>query len=144
MKDKWIMTLRSIQHEEKEDFQTELNTQVDFYEEDGELVIAYDESETTGMEGSRTYLRVQPKMIAVVRTGTFRTHIVVEKGVKHFCHYETPFGEIAVGISAKKLINHLTPEGGSFEMRYTVDGNSTLLSDNEIIVNIRKQEDTTL
>lgn len=137
------MTLCSIQRDGKDVSTSELNTKADFYrDENDELVIAYDESETTGMEGSRTYLRIAEDMVSVVRTGTFRTHIVVQNGVKHFCHYETPFGEIAVGITSKKLKIAMTPEGGHLEMRYIVDGNSTLLSDNEIIVDIRKQEDT--
>ena len=142
MKEKWIMTLRSIQHDGTDTNETELNTEAEFYQDtNGDLVIAYDESETTGMEGASTNLRISPDdMVSVIRTGTFQTHLVVQQGVKHFCHYATPFGEIAVGISAKWLRNAVTPEGGHLEMRYVVDSNSTLLSDNEIIVDLRKQK----
>ncbi len=142
MKEKWIMTLRSIQHDGKETTESELNTEAEFYQDkNGDLVIAYDESETTGMEGSRMNLRISPDdMVSVIRTGTFQTHLVVQTGVKHFCHYETPFGEIAVGITAKWLKNGVTPEGGHLEMRYIVDSNSTLLSDNEIILDLKKQQ----
>lgn len=133
------MTLRSIQRDGKEKSESELNTEADFYrDENGDLVIAYDESETTGMEGSRMNLRIsQDNMVSVIRTGTFRTHLVVQPNVKHFCHYETPFGEIAVGITAKRLLNQMTENGGHLEMRYIVDSNSTLLSDNEIILDVR-------
>ncbi len=139
MKNKCIMTLRSIQRDGKEKSESELNTEADFYrDENGDLVIAYDESETTGMEGSRMNLRIsQDNMVSVIRTGTFRTHLVVQPNVKHFCHYETPFGEIAVGITAKRLLNQMTENGGHLEMRYIVDSNSTLLSDNEIILDVR-------
>ncbi len=141
MKNKCIMTLRSIQRDGKEKSESELNTEADFYrDENGDLVIAYDESETTGMEGSRMNLRIsQDNMVSVIRTGTFRTHLVVQPNVKHFCHYETPFGEIAVGITAKRLLNQMTENGGHLEMRYIVDSNSTLLSDNEIILDVRKK-----
>lgn len=142
MKDKWIMTLRSIQYDGSEKTESELNTETEFYRDaNGDLVIAYDESETTGMEGSRMHLRVSPEhMVSVIRTGTFQTHIVVQPGVKHFCHYETPFGEIAVGVNAKWVKDQLTEQGGRLAMRYTVDGNSTLLSDNEIHLEVRKNE----
>ncbi len=141
MKEKWIMTLRSIQHDGKETTESELNTEAEFCQDkNGDLVISYDESETTGMEGSRTNLRISPEnMVSIIRTGTFQTHLVVQQGVKHFCHYATPFGEIAVGITAKWLRNRITPEGGHLEMRYIVDSNSTLLSDNEIILDLKKQ-----
>ena len=140
MKEQWIMTLTSIQREEKAPSESTLDTEIQYYtNEDGERVIAYEESETTGMEGSNMQLRIaKDGMISIVRTGTYQTHLVVQKGKKHFCHYETPFGEFAVGVSAKWVRNELTDEGGKLALRYTVDANSTLLSDNEIRIDIKK------
>ena len=134
------MTLTSIQREEKDTSESTLDTEIQYYtNEDGERVIAYEESETTGMEGSDMQLRIaKDGMISIVRTGTYQTHLVVQKGKKHFCHYETPFGEFAVGVSAKWVRNELTDEGGKLALRYTVDANSTLLSDNEIQIQIKK------
>ncbi len=142
MKEKWILMLKSIQHDGSEVSETELNTESEFYREDnGDLVLDYDESETTGMEGSHMQLRISPEnMVSVIRTGTFQTHLVVQPGVKHFCHYATPFGDIAVGITAKWVRSTLTEQGGHLEMRYIVDTNSTLLSDNEIILDVRKTD----
>lgn len=134
------MTLTSIQREEKDTSESTLDTEIQYYtNEDGERVIAYEESETTGMEGSNMQLRIaKDGMISIVRTGTYQTHLVVQKGKKHFCHYETPLGEFAVGVSAKWVRNELTDEGGKLALRYTVDANSTLLSDNEIRIEIKK------
>ncbi len=134
------MTLKSIQREEKDTSESTLDTEIQYYtNEDGERVIAYEESETTGMEGSNMQLRIaKDGMISIVRTGTYQTHLVVQKGKKHFCHYETPFGEFAVGVSAKWVRNELSDQGGKLALRYTVDANSTLLSDNEIQINIKK------
>ena len=134
------MTLKSIQREDGETSESVLDTEITYdLNRDGERVIAYDESETTGMEGSKMQMRVaKDGMISIVRTGTYQTHLVVQKGKKHFCHYETPFGEFAVGVSAKWVRNELTDEGGRLAMRYTVDANSTLLSDNEIHIDVRK------
>ncbi len=142
MKEQWILTLKSIQHDGKERSESELNTETEFYlDESDDLVLEYDESETTGMEGSHMQLRVSPdKMVSVIRTGTYQTHLVVQPGVKHFCHYATPYGDIAVGITAKWVRSTLTENGGHLEMRYIVDGNSTLLSDNEIILDVRKND----
>ncbi|MBQ4466172.1 MAG: DUF1934 domain-containing protein [Oscillospiraceae bacterium] len=142
MKEQWIMTLTSIQREEHDLSESTLDTEIEYYtNQDGERVIAYEESETTGMEGSNMQLRIaKDGMISIVRTGTYQTHLVVQKGKKHFCHYETPFGEFAVGVSARWVRNELTDEGGKLALRYTVDANSTLLSDNEIRINVRKMQ----
>ena len=142
MKEQWIMTLTSIQREENDTSESTLDTEIEYYTNpDGERVIAYVESETTGMEGSNMQLRIaKDGMISIVRTGTYQTHLVVQKGRKHFCHYETPFGEFAVGVSAKWVRNELTDAGGKLALRYTVDANSTLLSDNEIRIDVRPRK----
>ncbi len=139
-KEQFIMTLTSIQYADDENSESVLNTEVQYYrDKDGDRVISYAESEATGMEGSVTQLRISTEdMVSILRTGNFQTHLVVQTGKKHFCHYETPFGDFAVGVAAKWVDNHLTDDGGSLTLRYTVDANSTLLSDNEIRVAIRK------
>ncbi len=136
----WAMTLKSIQYEEDEKTETVLNTEILYYiDKNGERVITYEETETTGMEGSELQLRISPDdRISIIRTGTYQTHLVVQPGVKHFCHYETPFGDFAVGVSARYVRNRLTDAGGTMRLRYTVDANSTLLSDNEIWIEIKK------
>ena len=140
LKNQWSMTLKSIQYDEKEKTETTLNTEILYYiDKNGERVISYEESETTGMEGSDMQLRISPdNMISIIRTGTYQTHLVVQPGRKHFCHYETPFGDFAVGVSARFVRNKLTDEGGSLRLRYTVEDNSTLLSDNEIWIDVKK------
>jgi uncharacterized beta-barrel protein YwiB (DUF1934 family) len=134
------MTLKSIQREEHEKSESVLDTEIEYYRDrNGDRIIAYEESETTGMEGSNMMLRVSPEdMVSIVRTGSFQTHLVVQEGCKHFCHYETPFGDFAVGVAAKWVRNRLTDDGGTLSLRYTVDANTTLLSDNEIDISVRR------
>lgn len=141
-KQQWAMTLKSIQYEESDKTETLLNTEISYYTDtNGERVIAYEESETTGMEGSNMQLRISPEdMISIVRTGTYQTHLVVQTGKKHFCHYETPFGDFVVGVSSRYVRNRLNDDGGTLRLRYTVDANSTLLSDNEILIEVKKYE----
>ena len=140
MKEQWVMTLTSVQREGDEATESTLDTEISYYkDQNGDRVIEYEETEATGMEGSQMQLRYAPDgMVSVIRSGTFQTHLVVQKGKKHFCHYETPFGEFAVGVSAKWVRNELSDQGGKLALRYTVDANSTLLSDNEIQINIKK------
>ena len=140
MKEQWIMTLKSVQYEVGETFESVLDTEEDYsIDRNGDRIIEYTESEATGMEGSEMQLRISPDdMVSIVRSGAFNTHLVIEQGRKHFCHYDTPFGEFAVGVAAKWIRNHLTDEGGSLKLRYTVDADSTLLTDNEIEIAVRK------
>jgi uncharacterized beta-barrel protein YwiB (DUF1934 family) len=134
------MTLKSIQRDAKDKTVSELNTEIDYATDgNGGFVIAYEESETTGMEGSRMQIRVTAdNTVYINRTGNFQTDLVVCAGQKYFSNYETPFGEFMVGVKAQFVRSFLTENGGHLALRYTVDANSTLLSDNEIIVDVKR------
>lgn len=136
----WVMTLTSIQQEADEITKSVLNTKIEYYTDDnGDRIIAYDESETE-LGNSAMELRVSPDdTISVSRTGDFQTNLVMQKRKKHFCYYETPFGDFPVGVSAQYIQNQLTDNGGTLEMHYTIDVNSTLLSANEIHIQVVQQ-----
>lgn len=138
MKNAWLLKLISIQYSEKDKETTELVTEANYEkEENGDRVISYEESETTGMEGSRLQIRVgEDDLVSIIREGAFQMHLVVHPGRKHYCHYATPFGQFSVGVAAKYMKNELTDEGGRLELRYTVDSGVALLTDNEIIAEI--------
>ncbi|MBD5142247.1 MAG: DUF1934 domain-containing protein [Ruminococcus sp.] len=140
MKEKWIMTLHNVQCEDEEKTEVTLNTEIS-YEKDsnGGRIITYRESEATGMNGSVTQVQISPdNMITIIRAGKFNMHLVVQMGRKHFCNYETPYGNTVFGISAKFIDNTLTDEGGILKFRYMIDTNSSLVSDNEISIEIKK------
>ncbi len=140
MKEKWIMKLKSIQYEDDEESETLLDTEAEYFIDDnGERVISYEETEATGMEGSETEIHIAPDgTVSIIRTGFFQTHLIMKVGKKYFCNYETPFGEFTVGVSARWIHNHLTDDGGTLSMRYLADANTTLLSDSEVSVEIRR------
>lgn len=134
------MTLTSVQYEEGGRTESVLDTVISYKaEKDGSYVIGYEESEATGLGGSTIELRYSPDgMVSVHRSGEFQTNLIIREGVKHFCHYETPFGEFAVGVLGKQMRSTLTENGGTLHFRYTVDANATLLSDTEITAEVRR------
>ena len=64
------------------------------------------------------------------------SNLIVETGKKHHCHYGTPFGDFTVGIYAHTIENTLDATGGRLYLKYTVDINSSYISDNEIYLTI--------
>ncbi|HHX57218.1 MAG TPA: DUF1934 domain-containing protein [Clostridiales bacterium] len=139
MKKNVLIEMKSIQivsNDEKSEM--ELTTTGTFDEKDGEYIISYEDSEATGFEGSVTDITVKKNEIAsIIRSGASSSNLIIEHRKKHFCHYATPFGEFIVGINTKKIENNLTSDGGILYMKYTIDLNSSYMSDNEIILNIK-------
>ncbi len=135
MKNEVLINLTSIQTVDKESTKTELITSGELKGIDGGFEIAYDESEATGFEGSKTILTVKGNEWASIdRVGKANSNLIIEKGTKHHCHYGTPFGDFTVGIYAHSIVNELRPDGGNLYLKYTVDINSSYISDNEILI----------
>lgn len=131
--------MKSVQSIYNDKTETELVTSGKFRIDDDSFHISYLDSEATGFEGSETSISVTgDKFASIVRRGTSSSDLVIEPGKRHHCHYSTPYGDMVVGIYAHAIENDLDENGGKLYMKYTIDVNTSYMSDNEIIMNIKK------
>lgn len=138
MKSKVIIEMKSVQLVGGEKSEAKLITEGTYEEKNDCQIISYKDSEATGFEGSVTDITIkEEKYASIVRQGSSRSDLMIEPGKKHHCHYGTPYGEMVVGIYTHKIENKLDGMCGSIYMKYTIDINSSYMSDNEIILNIR-------
>ena len=127
--------MKSIQSVYDEKTETELITSGSYKTDDDNFVISYLDSEATGFEGSETEISIKGSSLAsIIRRGS---DLVIEPGKKHHCHYSTPYGDMVIGIYTHALENKLDKNGGSLYMKYTIDINTSYMSDNEIIMNVK-------
>lgn len=95
--------------------------------------ISYEDSEATGFAGSTTTVTcIGNELASMRRSGSADSHLVIEKDRRHHCHYGTEYGDMLLGISASRIINRLSEEGGVLYFKYTIDINSAFVSENEI------------
>ena len=100
-------------------------------------VITYEETSATGFEGSVTTIRVEgSKNASIIRRGTANSVLSIEIGRKHYCQYETPYGAMQIGVYTHAIDNTIAKDGRLY-MKYTLDLNSSYLSDNEIIMKVK-------
>jgi len=102
--------------------------------------IIYEESEATGFEGSVVTLDVMGNdMVTLNRSGDALSSLVIEKGKKHHCHYGTPYGDFMVGVTADEIRSELNDSGGNVYLKYTIDINSSYMSETEMFINIKER-----
>lgn len=85
--------------------------------DDGRVEISYDETELTGLEGSRTcvsYSRESAETVTMMRTGAVSTTLVFEKGKRHHCVYSTPYMPFEVCVRTLDVKNGLAKDGTLF------------------------------
>ncbi|MDE5946133.1 MAG: DUF1934 domain-containing protein [Oscillospiraceae bacterium] len=97
----------------------------------------YDDTQATGFEGSTTTITVKGNDTAsIIREGTANSALSLETNKKHFCHYGTPYGDFQIGVMTHFIKNNIE-KAGELALKYTLDINSSYISDNEIILKIQ-------
>ena len=87
---------------------------------DGGIVLEYQETELTGMEGTTTRFTIQDDTVVLTREGSVNSQMVFQRGKRNSSIYETPWGTMLVDISTASLQYRLDAHGGVMEIRYTI------------------------
>ena len=139
------ITIKSTQTYDKEKESAELITFGDYVAQDNVFCISYKDTEATGFAGCTTVLTVDgDDKVTLHRTGKkHNANLVIEDGKKHHCVYGTPYGDLMVGVNTKKVISTLSENGGDLYLNYTIDINSTYMSDNELFITVEETKNET-
>ncbi len=136
-----LLTIRSEQHfEDMEPDSMELMTEGTLeLAGNGELVLSYQESEVTGLEGTTTTFEVRGPRVILTRTGGVNSQMVFEEGKQHTSLYETPFGELAVDIQTSRLRHSLTERGGLMDLQYSISVDHSVTGRNAFKIRVRRK-----
>lgn len=137
MKEDYAITIRGRQFYEDED-QGEicLSALGTYREKDGTRFIMYKEYDEENASEYRTaMLKVEPGVVTMSRSGS-STRLILEKGRRNLCLYDTGFGLLTVGVYTSQLDVDLDETGGTLEITYTLDVDSNLSSQNRLRVEV--------
>ena len=116
-----LISITGVQSAGGESDTVELTTEGLMEPLDDGWLLRYEESEATGMVGVTTELRVGRSGVVLERTGAMSSLLVLEKGKRHLCRYETGYGPLMLGIYTKEIDNRLKNDGGELHFHYTMD-----------------------
>lgn len=104
----------------------------------GGFLVSYQESELTGLEGTTTKLHVHGGRVTLLREGGVNSQIVFEEGRRHLSMYETPYGELSIGVNTKRMRSTLGEAGGDLEIDYAIEIDNLLAGHNLFRMNVKK------
>ena len=106
--------------------------------DDGTMVLAYDETELTGMEGTTTRFTIRENSVVLQRTGTVNNEMYFEPGKPHLSLYETPMGALTVEIVTEKLAHRLSERGGILDIKYTIAVENQITGRHQFKIRVRE------
>ena len=139
MKDNYLITIDTTQKTDAGDDNFTLSTFGEYDYSSGSTEIRYEDSAATGFEGCKTVLRIEPSSVTRKRTGASSSHMILEKGKKHICHYTTPYGDLPLGVYTEDIRDELNEKGGTLDLRYSLDLNANLFALNHLKITVREK-----
>ena len=118
---------------------TELTTEGTMVLTEDSIILSYEETELTGMEGTTTTFTVTGPRVILTRSGKVNSQMVFEEGKQHTSLYETPFGELTVDIQTSSLKHNLTERGGIMEIKYSIAVEHTVTGRNCFKIRVKRK-----
>ena len=117
---------------------TELTTEGTLELTEKGLLLTYQETALTGMEGTTTTFEVSGPQVILRRVGSVNSQMVFEEGRQHTSLYETPYGELSVDIQTSALRHNLSERGGLLEIKYSIAVEHTVTGRNSFKIRVKR------
>ena len=142
MRETFLINIRGLQFYSEPDDDTDivLTTEAGFEFQDGVFFVDYEETEITGYAGTKTVIEIGSDYVSLRRTGTLNTDMLFMKDRKTSSSYNTPYGELLIGILTSKLEIDVDENGGKVSVEYYVDINNQSKSKNIFDLEIRRKK----
>ncbi len=126
--------------DEKDNEQLELITTGNYYKKNGKHYILYDEV-MEGFDGvTKSVIKVNDDFLDVTKKGITNVHMMFEKNKKNLSYYNTPFGNLLVGIDATEVTVKETENNIDIKVDYKLEVNYEHLAECTITMNIMSKD----
>ena len=101
----------------------ELSTEGNISIDKNKVELVYEESEITGMEGSKTSVYFEKDnlgFVSMLRSGAVSTSLLFERGKRHHCVYNTPIMPFEICVRTLKVENEILTKG-TLKLDYIIE-----------------------
>ena len=141
MDERFLISVLGTQKIDGEIDSIEVITTGDYKNENGSVVITYPEySEEDPNIRTDTTVTLDGGRLSIERRGEMSSRLLLEKGKRHQCLYETPMGAMLIGIFTDSITTKLNEHGGEIRASYQLDFNNSAVSNNEFNITIKEKD----
>ena len=133
-----LLSIKGLQFlEDNNEDEIEVITTGTYFQKDGRHYIKYDEV-MEGLEGKiQNLIKINGKSMEVTKRGLSNVHMVFEENKKNVTYYDTPFGNLLVGIAATNIDLNESKDIIDVKVDYALEVNYEHLADCTISMNIQ-------
>lgn len=136
-----LISLRGLQFDQSDSDAEKIETIMtgSYYEKNGSHYVLFDEVMEGFAQPVKNRIKFGEHALELTRSGAVNVHMIFEENRKNMTSYNTPYGNILIGIDTQKI--HITqePERIVVDVDYALDINYEYLADCQIILDIRSK-----
>ena len=139
-KEKYLISIIGEQTLDGETDKVEVLTSGNYMMKKNHCYIGYKEyDEENPSKYSDNLIKVEDNIVTIIRKGETQSRLMLEKGRRHQCLYQTIAGDLMIGVFTKTMKNTLNEKGGTLEVSYTLDFNTDLVSENRFKITVEEK-----
>lgn len=136
-----IISIRGQQaFQDTDEESVELVTEGLLCRDHGTYTLSYQESEITGLGGTLTTFQIEKDCVTLMRVGEVNSQMVFQEGRRHLSMYETPYGNLAVGINTRRMRAAIDDRGGDIEIDYNIEIDHKVAGVNLFQISVREKK----
>lgn len=118
----------------------EILTFADYYFRNGTHYLLYEEPVEGSLETVKTTLKIKQKCVEITKKGPVQVHMVFEQFKTNTSRYDTPFGQIPVGITAGEV--KVTEEEYDIHavLNYSLELGGEYLADSQVTLHVKSKD----
>lgn len=139
-----ILTLQGLQFDQREEDADKIEMVVvgDYFKKNDRHYVVYEEITEGFEQPTKNRLKFGDRMVELTRNGLVNVHMIFQENKKNMSNYNTPFGQILVGIDTKRINIEEKEDNIVVDVDYALDINYEFLSDCHIKIDIRSKENS--
>lgn len=139
-----LLTLQGLQFDQREEDadKIEIVTVGDYFKKNDRHYVVYEEVTEGFEQPTKNRLKFSDHMVELTRNGLVNVHMIFQENKKNMSNYNTPFGQILVGIDTKRISIDEKEDNIVVDVDYALDINYEFLSDCHIKIDIRSKENS--
>lgn len=133
-----LVAIKGLQFDASED-ETNIETinMAEYFEKNSSRYVLFDEVTEGSLESTKNIIKFKGNVLELTKKGLVNVHMIFEENKKNMTNYATPFGDILIGIDAKKV--SMTEEDSHIRVNvdYALEVNYEHLADCKITVDVK-------
>ena len=141
MKKDVMIFIRGKQSVDDDNDSIELLTKGSYYKDNKARYLSYEELDEEEAKVTKTLLTIEDnRCVTMKRTGQQNSQLVIEKGIRHQCHYDNGIVEWMMGIQGREIKNDLNDNGGTLDFSFFLDINAMYEGEKEVNIVVKECE----